>query len=746
MRIRTKILVITILLMVSLSALAGVASKYIVLDSFVQLENQITGEHVDRVVAAIDDTLRKLESTLGDWANWDDTYDFVAGHHDLYVEENMMDSTFINLDVNMMAFIDTAGSIVYSKSVDLEAETGMPVSASLAAMIPSLLPFLTHEPESRSLSGFVSIDGKPVMFAARPVLTSGREGPTGGTMIMARFLDATKLLQLGKLLRLPLSGCEFNAAPFNDYFREAQDAMKTGGKRFIMTTGPSQIAGYARLDDVSGEPILLVRTVIPRNIYARGLEGVKYFLLSILVVNGLLCLAFLLLLKHHVSDRLVQLGKDVDLVRIQGNSSYRLETTGNDELTIFSQTLNTMLERLKRTQEKLGKASRNEALAKLAGGTAHEFNNILGIIMGSMEALIEKTGADDPRKDLLAKAYAAGERGRGIVNQILVYGRSSQNSLSPSSLAVIVGEALSLINPSVPPNVSMVWHISPDCPQILANPLLVEQLIINICKNAFDAIGQNRGTVETSLGPVTFSQAPLHLPDISPGDYLRLSIRDTGEGMTSSVMEHIFDPFFSTKDVGKGTGLGLSVSRGIMQQHGGWIGVVSKPMEGATFDMIFPLGSANARNKGFDPAEANQQAESGKKTAAFESARLLFIENDPSQYELVATGFGKLDYQVTVVTSGKEALSLIRNSPDSFSLAIVDTSVVDLAWAELCLALGRAAPGLPLILCHWPHDRIDAALADSLGIREFVRKPPSLRLLLQTVQEVLEYCSIEIAK
>ena len=746
MGIRTKILVITILLMVSLSALVGIASKIIVLDSFVHLENQITGEHVDRVVAAIDDTLKRLESTLGDWAHWDDTYEFVAGNRDQYIEENMMDSTFVNLDINMMVFIDPEGFIVYSSSIDLETETRMPDPASLAGMIPALLPLLTLEPENRSIRGLIVLDGTPALIAVRPILRSDMEGPAAGTMIIARFLDETKLSQLSGLLRLPLSMSGFNDAALNEEFKPAKDAMNTGDSRFIMTTGPSVIAGYARLDDVFGKPVLLIRTEIPRNVHTQGLRGVSYFMLSILIINGILCLAFLLLFKHHISDRLVRLGKDVDRVRIQGSSSYRLETTGNDELTKFSQTLNTMLERLKRAQVKLSKASKNEALAKLAGGTAHEFNNILGIIMGSIEAVLEMTDADDPRNPLLATAYAAGERGRNIVRQILVYGRTSQNSLSLTSLAPIVSEALSLINPSVPPNVDMVLHISPDCPQILANPILVEQLVLNICKNAFDAIGQNRGTVETNLAPVTFSQAPPHLPEISPGTYLCLSIRDTGEGMTSSVIEHIFDPFFSTKDVGKGTGLGLSVARGIMQQHGGWIGVVSKPLEGTTFDMAFPLVMANSHSKSLGSAEANQAVESGNKPGTSESSRLLFIENSPSHYELVTIGFEKLGYQVTVAASGKEALSLLRNLPDSFSLALVDTSIVDMEWAELCLALVEATPGLPLILCHSPHDRIDAALAESRGIREFVRMPTSLRLLVQTVQDVLEYDTIESAE
>ena len=743
MSIRIKILTITILLMVSLNVLVGVVSKLLVLDSFVELENQITGEHVDRVVAAIDDSLNKLGSTLGDWANWDDTYEFIAGHRDQYIQENMMDSTFINLDINIMAFIDTEGSIVYSKSIDLETETELPVSAALSTMVLSLSPFLVHEPENRSIRSLLFLDEKPVMIAALPVLTSEMKGPVGGTMIMARFIDETKLIQLSELLRLPLSVCEFNDAPWNEEFKEAHEAMMTGGKRFNKTTGLSIIAGYARLDDLFGAPALLVRTEIPRDIYARGLQGVGYFLLSMLILNGILCLAFLLLLKRHVIDRLVRLGKDADLVRIQGSNSYRLETTGNDELTMFAHTLNTMLDRLKQAQQKLGKASRNEALAKLAGGTAHQFNNILGIIMGSIETVLDKTGNDDPRKHLLASAYAAGERGREIVKQILVYGRTSQNSLSPSSLATIVNGALSLVNTSVPPYVSMVLHISPDCPQIMANPILVEQLILNICKNAFDAIGQKPGSVEINLAPETFSLAPPHLTDLPMGNYLRLSIRDTGEGMTPSVMEHIFEPFFSTKDVGKGTGLGLSVARGIMQQHGGWIGVLSEPLAGTTFDMIFPLMAAKTNNDDVISVEATPDVKSSGMIDTIESARLLFIENTPGIYELAINGFGKLGYQVTAVASGCEAIALIQDTPGRFSLVLVDTSIEDIAWTELCPALANAAPGLPLILCHWPHDKIDAASAESIGIREFVRKPPSLRLLLQTVQDVLEYSTIE---
>jgi CheY-like chemotaxis protein len=141
--------------------------------------------------------------------------------------------------------------------------------------------------------------------------------------------------------------------------------------------------------------------------------------------------------------------------------------------------------------------------------------------------------------------------------------------------------------------------------------------------------------------------------------------------------------------------------------------------------------------------EAHPGAHVGHLMDTMEPVRLLFIENAPDHYELAISGFGKLDFQVTVAASGGEALALIQDRPDSFSLALVDTGVADPGWAELCLALAAAAPRLPLILCHSPQDRIDADLAGSMGIREFVRKPPSLRFLLQTVQSVLEYSRIE---
>jgi signal transduction histidine kinase/CheY-like chemotaxis protein len=732
--------------MVILNTLVGIASKLIVMDSFAQLEHQITGEHVDRVVAAIDDTLRKFESTLGDWANWDDTFEFVTGLREQFIEENLMDSTFINLDINVMAFTDTGGSIIYSKAVDLETGVGMPVPASWATLMPALEPLLAHATENRSISGLINLDGVPVMIVAQPIFTSAMEGPAGGTMIMARFLDTTKLFQLGSLVHLPLSVCGFNDAVRNEDFSEAYTAMEAGGERHIMATGPSVIAGYAKLNDLYGNPILLIKTEIPRNIYAQGLQSVRYFLLSMFVINGILCLAFFLLLKYHISDRLVRLGKEVDLVRIQGSNSYRLDMTGNDELTSFAQTLNTMLERLKRAQEKLGKASRNEALAKLAGGTAHEFNNILGIIMGSVETVLGMMSPDDPRQNHLSKAYAASERGREIVKQILIYGRTSQTSLSPSSLAAIINEALSLFSTSVPPNVSMEVHLGADCPLVMANPILVEQLILNICRNSFDAIGQKQGTVEISLAPVSYSHAPPHLPEIGTGEYLCLSIRDTGEGMTASVMERIFDPFFSTKEVGQGTGLGLSVARGIMQQHGGWIGVVSKPQEGTKIDMIFPLMVDHNTNHGSAPAGTNRNAGTGSKTGIIESIRILLIENNPGNWELVIAGFRKLDYQVAVATTGREALGLMHDTPDGFTLALVDTSVIDMEWAALCRALGKALPDLPLILCHAPEDRIDVALAESIGVREFVHNPPNLRRLLETVQEILDYTAIETSR
>jgi len=283
-----------------------------------------------------------------------------------------------------------------------------------------------------------------------------------------------------------------------------------------------------------------------------------------------------LLLQKVVLKRLSGLSVDAARIREHGNLSERIAVNGDDELADVNRALNSMLDALKHSQTRLRQAQRNGALAKLAGRTAHEFNNILAMMQGSLELVIDTLPENDTRRTRLEQAYRAGEKGKDIVSRVLEFSRTSYQAQTIASLSAIVPKTLTMAHSLFPSHVRLVQHIAANTRPIRVTVVQIEQVIVNLCKNAIEAMGDKPGTVEILVENVVFGTAPERYPDLAPGSWVRLVVKDNGRGILPSARKQIFDPFFTTKEIGKGVGLGLSVPRGIVQQHRGWIGFESE--------------------------------------------------------------------------------------------------------------------------------------------------------------------------
>jgi PAS domain S-box-containing protein len=380
-------------------------------------------------------------------------------------------------------------------------------------------------------------------------------------------------------------------------------------------------------------------------------------------------------------------------------------------------------------EEQLRQAQKMESLGTLAGGIAHDFNNILSAILGYADLALAEAAGDAKLSDYLREIHDAGDRATDLVRQILTFSRRGTTELKPLMIDLIIKEALKLLRSTLPSTIDIVQRVSPNLDPILADPTQIHQIIMNLCTNASHAMtpagGQLSVTLEQKeLGADFFRR----FVDAQPGSYLQLCVRDTGCGMTPEIMAAIFDPYFTTKDLGEGTGLGLAVVHGIVKEYGGDIRVRSKPEQGTTFELYFPTIRA---------ASTRPQADEALHLPGG-NEHILVVDDEPSILKVTEQLLRKLGYRVTTAPDGKPALALFSKDPNAFDLVITDITMPHMTGDRLAKAILELRPDTPVILCTGYSRLIDEAQAESIGIAALMIKPVGKTTLAVELRRLLD--------
>jgi PAS domain S-box-containing protein len=345
----------TLVLMLATSLVAIVifygVSRAILSNSFVQLEEQNARDNVDRVVNAIDSELAALEGTSGDWSNWDDTYFFVRDGSDEYVDGNLTDETFYNLNLNLIALVNTSGERVYERAFDLENGTDLPIPADLTRALAPDSPLLALGDENRAITGILMLDGMPALVAARPILTSEIEGPSAGTLFFARYLDSAKIAILSESTRLSLSLAGYESPDLTADFEAAKAVFTDDVTQTIRPLDSATTAGYALLTDVYGNPTAVLRAEMPREITRQGSDTLNYFIAAMSVVGVVFGVISIYMLERVVLSRVEQLSSSVGTIRGSGDPTERVSVAGTDELGQLGGSINAMLDSLAASQK-----------------------------------------------------------------------------------------------------------------------------------------------------------------------------------------------------------------------------------------------------------------------------------------------------------------------------------------------------------------------------------------------------------
>ncbi|AGF76702.1 PAS domain S-box [Desulfocapsa sulfexigens DSM 10523] len=381
-------------------------------------------------------------------------------------------------------------------------------------------------------------------------------------------------------------------------------------------------------------------------------------------------------------------------------------------------------------EKELTQAQKMEAIGTLAGGVAHDFNNILAAILGYAEIIKPRMPVGSDEERYLGRMIDAGNRAAELVKQILTFSRSNSHKREPLRIDLIVNESLKMLRSSLPTTIDIVTRIDPNCGLVLADSTNIHQVVINLCTNASHAIGKKNGSLEVGLSRIEMGPEQLvGKSGIAAGSFVVLSVRDSGEGMDEATMERIFEPYFTTKKQGSGTGLGLAVTHGIVKKCKGFITVGSEPGEGTVFHVFLPRVTE-------DTEVAQNTIEAGALPRGDE--RILVVDDEWDLVEILGDLLTGLGYTVTKETSGSKALERFRAEPQSFDLLITDQTMPGLTGDELSRAVLQIRPDLPIILCTGYTESLSPEEAFDLGIKKYILKPLSERDVAETVRCVLD--------
>jgi PAS domain S-box-containing protein len=381
-----------------------------------------------------------------------------------------------------------------------------------------------------------------------------------------------------------------------------------------------------------------------------------------------------------------------------------------------------------RLESQLRQSQKMEAIGTLAGGIAHDFNNTLYAILGFTELAMSKIPKENKAYGCLEHVRRAGTRASELVNQILTFSRQKEQVRESLRFQDVVNDALALLRRTIPSTIEIRSQIDAACRPVHGDRTQLDQVIVNLCTNAYQAMREKGGLLEVELAETEIAREMVdENPNLQPGSYLRLVVRDSGPGMDQAIRERVFEPYFTTKPVREGTGMGLAIVHGVVAAMGGEIRVESEPGQGATFEVLLPV-------VGEKSAEGRSRAGGAGGLAGTE--RVLFVDDEEAIIQLGRMSLEAFGYRVTTFTDSVEALAAFREDPGAFDVVVTDETMPQMTGHEMARRMLRLQPELPIILCTGFSETINEERAKEEGIREYILKPVAMDTLAKAIRQV----------
>ncbi|MBF0224713.1 MAG: PAS domain S-box protein [Desulfobacterales bacterium] len=382
--------------------------------------------------------------------------------------------------------------------------------------------------------------------------------------------------------------------------------------------------------------------------------------------------------------------------------------------------------KLKGLEDQVQRVQKMESIGTLAGGLAHDFNNILAIILGNAELGLKHMPQHIQAKKIFENIKIASLRGKEIIGQILSFSRHDKAELKPFNISMLLQESIKLLRATIPSSIKIKYDIWNEEDIIFGNPSQINQVLINLCTNSVHAMN-NKGNLNINLENIQLDETKTKtFNNLKPGNYVKLSVQDTGAGIEPKIMNRIFEPFFTTKEVGKGTGLGLSVVYGIINSHNGAIAVHSTVGKGTMFDVFLPIiNTASEITSNINPDSLK-----GNET-------ILLVDDEEMLTELTQDILIFFGYKIKCFNSSIEALNEFKLNKNKYDLIISDMTMPDMTGDILSKEIIAIRPDIPIILCTGYNESLDEEKAIKSGIKKILMKPLATSALAKNIRDIL---------
>jgi signal transduction histidine kinase/CheY-like chemotaxis protein len=399
--------------------------------------------------------------------------------------------------------------------------------------------------------------------------------------------------------------------------------------------------------------------------------------------------------------------------------------TSNAELSSKIEALNRSESERNKLEAQLRQAYKMEAVGTLAGGIAHDFNNMLASILGYTELCLNNVEKGSDMEENLQEVYIAGNRARELVKQILTFARQSEETPKPIRVSSILREVMKLLRSSIPANIEIRSDIQSEA-NVIGDPINIHQVLMNLATNANHAM-EKGGVLEFSTHEVHLdTQDAAAVDGLKPGDYLKLSVSDTGTGIDPDIIGSIFEPYFTTKLGGEGTGMGLAMVYGIVKKYKGGITVDSRPGAGTVFSVYLPMTLASDERELYLAEDLPMG-----------QGNILLVDDELPVATVEKQILSRQGYSVTIQTGSVAALTLFRSNPNAFDMVITDMTMPEMTGDELALELLKIRPDIPVIMLTGYSQKMSEETALKIGIKAFAYKPIVKADLLKKIRDAL---------